>query len=73
MCCCVLAAGMLVLLALAAGLPLRCGSWRAEYGHPYISTQEGCADDDSSDGHSRQAAEPGSPQSVQWREDGRTR
>jgi hypothetical protein len=64
---------MLVLLTLAAGLPLQCGSWRAEYGHPYIGTQESSADDDSDGGHSRLAEEPGSPQPVQWREDGRTR
>jgi hypothetical protein len=64
---------MLVLLALAAGLPLRCGSWRAEYGHPYIGTQESAADDESDDGRSRAADEPGSPQRVQWRGDGRNR
>lgn len=64
---------MLVLLALAAGLPLRCGSWRAEYGHPYIGTQESRADDGDDGEHSRIAEEPGSPQPVQYREDGRTR
>ncbi|WIA09948.1 hypothetical protein OEZ85_010161 [Tetradesmus obliquus] len=65
-------AGMLVLLALAAGLPLRCGSWHAEYGHPYIGTQESHADDGDDGEHSRIAEEPGSPQPVQYREDGRT-
>ncbi|KAF6251968.1 Nodulin-like-domain-containing protein [Scenedesmus sp. NREL 46B-D3] len=65
-------AGMLVLLALAAGLPLRCGSWRAEYGHPYIGTQESSADDEHGDGHSRQGDEPGSPQPRTCSEGGRT-
>lgn len=46
-------AGMLVLLALAALLPLSCGSWRASYAHPYIHTRESVADDDSDGGSSR--------------------
>jgi hypothetical protein len=45
-------AGMLVLLALAALLPLSCGSWRASYAHPYIHTRESFADDDSDAGSS---------------------
>lgn len=48
-------AGMLVLLALAALLPLSCGSWRASYAHPYIHTRESVADDDSDAGGSRHA------------------
>jgi hypothetical protein len=41
--------GMLVLLVLAALLPLSCGSWRAAYGHPYIHTRESIADDEDVD------------------------
>jgi hypothetical protein len=45
--------GMLVLLMLAALLPISCGSWRASYAHPYIHTRESEDDDDGDDSSSR--------------------
>jgi hypothetical protein len=48
--------GMLVLLMLAALLPISCGSWRASYAHAYIHTRESEEDDDEGGDSSRRQA-----------------
>ncbi|KAF8069613.1 Dclre1a [Scenedesmus sp. PABB004] len=59
--------GMAALLCLAAGLPLRCGGWRAVYAHDYITTppREGLPDEEPRAGRRRGTGEgggePGSP------------